>query len=239
MAMVEVKKYDKNGCEAGTYELPADIFDVKVNAEAVKEYLLLQLSNRRRANAKTKTRAEVRGGGRKPWRQKGTGRARAGSTRSPVWEGGGVAHGPTGKNYVKSMPRKVRRLALRSILTDRARNGFLSVIEDLGFKEPKTRMAAEILRNIGETNVLFVSRQRFIEVETDVTEEMYEKYTTELNELAAFEMSVKNIPTAKTLVYSNINPHDLLKYRKIVFFEGALDGLSKMLGTAGEVSREV
>lgn len=237
--MLEVKKYDKNGHEAGVYELPADIFDIKVNAEAVKEYLLLQLSNRRRAAAKTKTRAEVRGGGRKPWRQKGTGRARAGSSRSPVWEGGGVAHGPTGKNYVKAMPRKVRRLALRSILTDRARNGFLSVIEDLEFKEPKTRLVVDILQNIGESNVLFVSKQRFIEVDAGTTEEVCEKYIQELDELHFFELSLRNIPTAKSIVYTNINPHDLLKYRKIVFFEGALDGLSKMLGKSEEVSREV
>ena len=151
---MEVLKYDKTGKESGKQQLNPAVFDVEVNYEAVKEYLLLQLSNKRRSNASTKTRSEVAGGGRKPWKQKGTGRARAGSTSSPVWVGGGVAHGPTGKNHTKKMPKKVRRLALRSILTDKARGGGLVVIEDISLESKRTKDAVAVINNLGAEKVL-------------------------------------------------------------------------------------
>jgi len=204
---IEIKKYDKTGKEAGTFAVSADVFDVEVNYEAVKELLLLQLSNKRRANPTTKTRSEVRGGGRKPWKQKGTGRARAGSSSSPVWVGGGVAHGPTGKNHKKSMPKKVRRAALRSILTDKVRGGGLVVIEDLDFQAPKTKDAVAIVEQFDANKVLFIQPDR----------------------IENLEKSTRNIQGVKTLLYSNLNPHDLINYSKVVVLESAVRKIEEIV----------
>jgi large subunit ribosomal protein L4 len=204
--MVDVIKYDKAGKESGTLELNPAVFDVKVNHEAVKEYLLLQLSNRRRANPTTKTRSQVRGGGRKPWKQKGTGRARAGTRSSPLWVGGGVAHGPTGKNYTKSMPKKVRRLALRSVLTECSRNGSLAVIDDLNPEVPKTAQMSQVVQSMGGGKILFIEPER-------------------INNL---ELATRNLPQVKTLIYRNLNPHDLLNYR-VVILQSALEKIEEVV----------
>jgi large subunit ribosomal protein L4 len=204
---MQVRKFDKTGKEVGTFELNAQIFDVNVNYEAVKEYLLLQLSNKRRSNAATKTRSQVAGGGRKPWKQKGTGRARAGSTSSPVWVGGGVAHGPTGKNHTKRMPKKVRRLALRSILSDKARGGGLVVIEDLQVETKKTKDAIAIVNNLGGGKVLFIEPDR----------------------IEGLELSTRNIPGVKTLIYKNLNPHDLINHSTVVVLESALAKIEEVV----------
>ena len=204
---MEVIKYDKTGKESGKQQLNPAVFDVEVNYEAVKEYLLLQLSNKRRSNASTKTRSEVAGGGRKPWKQKGTGRARAGSTSSPVWVGGGVAHGPTGKNHTKKMPKKVRRLALRSILTDKARGGGLVVIEDISLESKRTKDAVAIISNLGAEKVLFIEPER----------------------VEGLELSTRNLPDVKTLIYKNINPHDLINYSKVVVLESALAKIEEVV----------
>ena len=204
---MEVLKFDKTGKESGKQQLNPAVFDVEVNYEAVKEYLLLQLSNKRRSNASTKTRSEVAGGGRKPWKQKGTGRARAGSTSSPVWVGGGVAHGPTGKNHTKKMPKKVRRLALRSILTDKARGGGLVVIEDISLESKRTKDAVAIINNLGAEKVLFIEPER----------------------VEGLELSTRNIPGVKTLIYKNINPHDLINHSKVVVLESALAKIEEVV----------
>jgi len=205
---MEVLKFDKTGKESGKQQLNPAVFDVEVNYEAVKEYLLLQLSNKRRSNASTKTRSEVAGGGRKPWKQKGTGRARAGSTSSPVWVGGGVAHGPTGKNHTKKMPKKVRRLALRSILTDKARGGGLIVIEDLTLESKRTKDAVAIIKNLGGADkVLFIEAER----------------------VEGLELSTRNIPGVKTLIYKNLNPHDLINHSTVVVLESALSKIEEVV----------
>ncbi len=204
---MEVLKFDKTGKESGKQHLNPAVFDVEVNYEAVKEYLLLQLSNKRRSNASTKTRSEVAGGGRKPWKQKGTGRARAGSTSSPVWVGGGVAHGPTGKNHTKKMPKKVRRLALRSILTDKARGGGLIVIEDLTLESKRTKDAVAIIKNLGADKVLFIEPER----------------------VEGLELSTRNIPGVKTLIYKNLNPHDLINHSTVVVLESALAKIEEVV----------
>tara|TARA_B100000674_G_scaffold296919_1_gene246216 strand:+ start:131 stop:751 length:621 start_codon:yes stop_codon:yes gene_type:complete len=205
---MEVLKFDKTGKESGKQQLNPAVFDVEVNYEAVKEYLLLQLSNKRRSNASTKTRSEVAGGGRKPWKQKGTGRARAGSTSSPVWVGGGVAHGPTGKNHTKKMPKKVRRLALRSILTDKARGGGLVVIEDLTLESKRTKDAVAIIKNLGGADkILFIEAER----------------------VEGLELSTRNIPGVKTLIYKNLNPHDLINHSTVVVLESALSKIEEVV----------
>lgn len=198
--MVQVKKFDKSGKESGTVDLNPAVFGCEVNYEAVKELLLLQLANKRRAKPKTKNRKNIRGGGRKPWKQKGTGRARHGSIRSPLWVGGAVAHGPDGKDHTKRMPRKVRRMAMRSILSDKASSGGLSVIEDLSFEVPKTKEAASLVTNIGSQKVLFIQPER----------------------VESLELSTRNLQGVKTLLYSNLNPHDLMNYSQVVILESAL-----------------
>lgn len=204
--MIEVKKYDQNGKEIGTAQLNPEVFGVEVNYEAIKELLLLQMANKRSANPTTKSRSTITGGGRKPYKQKGTGRARQGSTRSPLWVGGAVAHGPDGRNYKKSMPKKVRRLALRSILTDKVNGEGLVVIEDLAIDTPKTKLAKAIVENIGGDKVLFIEPER----------------------METLELSTRNLPNVKTLVYKNLNPHDLLNYSKVVVLESALPKIEEV-----------
>jgi large subunit ribosomal protein L4 len=209
--MVNVSKWDEKGNKAGEVGLDDAIFAGRINTNLVGDAVIRQLSNRRRALANTKDRTEVRGGGRKPWRQKGTGRARAGSIRSPLWRGGAVAMGPSGAaNYKLDMPRKARRASIRSILSDKVRHGQVSVLAPLTLEKPHTKTLVELISKMefGESRVLFVLPQRD----------------------ANFEKSVRNIPTAKALLCSNLNPHDLLHFEKLVIVEGALAKIAEVLG---------
>lgn len=208
--MASVTKYDSKGASSGQFNLEDGVFGDRIKVVTAQEALLRQLSNRRRALAKAKDRSEVRGGGKKPWRQKGTGRARAGSSRSPLWVGGGVAMGPRGNaNYTLDMPRKARRAAIRSLLTKRTRGGDIAVIADVALERPKTKSIVELLTKmeLGGKKVLFVIPQR------------------DYN----FECSVRNLPNVKALIYSNLNPHDLMFHDKVVVFEGAVSKLTEKL----------
>jgi large subunit ribosomal protein L4 len=147
MRNVELKGLD--GTVKGEVELPSTIFDVKPSTSAMYEVCKAHLANRRRGTASTKTRAEVRGGGKKPWRQKGTGRARVGSIRSPIWVGGGVAFGPRPRDYGYKVPKRVRRLALKSALSSRADDGKLCLVEDFSWPEPKTKQMVNLLSSLG------------------------------------------------------------------------------------------
>jgi large subunit ribosomal protein L4 len=146
--MASVDVLDQSGKKVGTHDLDADVFDVQVNVPVMHQVVVAGMAAQRSGTHSTKTRAEVSGGGRKPWRQKGTGRARHGSTRSPIWVGGGVAHGPKPKEYGKRVPKKMKRLALRSALTDRAREGRIKVLESLTFEAPSTKEALDVLESI-------------------------------------------------------------------------------------------
>ncbi|MBI4137839.1 MAG: 50S ribosomal protein L4 [Candidatus Sungbacteria bacterium] len=140
---MRVKTYNQQAEETGTVELPDAVFGVKWNADLVHQVVTSYAANRRRGTAHAKDRGEVRGGGRKPWRQKGTGRARHGSIRSPIWKGGGVTHGPRAeKNYEKKIPKKMARRALFTVLSAKARDGEIVVLDDLKFPEAKTKQAA-------------------------------------------------------------------------------------------------
>ncbi len=141
--------FEKDGTPAGTFELPASLFEAPVNEHAVHEAVVAYLANQRQGTASTKERSDVRGGGRKPYRQKGTGRARAGTIRSPLFRGGGTVFGPRPRSYRKDLPRKVRRLALRSSLTSRAGEGAVLVIKALEFEAPRTKAFAGIMKNMG------------------------------------------------------------------------------------------
>jgi len=152
---MQVKVYNQTGEEAGTVELPDGVFGLSWNADLVHQVVTSQAANRRRGTAHTKSRAEVRGGGRKPWRQKGTGRARHGSTRSPIWKGGGITHGPrVEKNYEKKINKKMAHKALAVVLSAKARDRELVVMEDLDFPEAKTKHAAEMFRKLAEQKEL-------------------------------------------------------------------------------------
>jgi large subunit ribosomal protein L4 len=146
--MATAKTYDSDGREAGTTDLPASLFATKINEALVHEAVVAYLANQRQGAASTKERSDVRGGGAKPYRQKGTGRARAGTIRSPLWRGGGTVFGPHPRKYTKKLTRKAKRAALKSSLTARANDGDVIVVKALEFEAPKTKVFAGMLENM-------------------------------------------------------------------------------------------
>jgi len=146
---MKVTVYDQSGKEIGQALLPKEIFDVKMSPDLVHQVVVSQMANRRQVIANTKGRGEVRGGGKKPWRQKGTGRARHGSIRSPLWRGGGVTFGPTKERvFKKKINQKMRRKALLMVLTDKAQNNFLILLDQMKIEQPKTKLMIEILKKL-------------------------------------------------------------------------------------------
>ncbi len=191
----------------GTAALDDEIYSAPVNESLLWEVVRMQLAVRRQGNHDVKCRSEVRGGGRKPWRQKGTGRARAGSRRSPLWRGGGVIFGPTPRSYAFTMPKKKRKLALRCALAAKARDGELVVVEDLGLTEVKTKVLAQTLRGLGVGSALIVIPER-----DDV-----------------IEKSARNLPEVKVLRAEGLNVYDLLRYEKLVLLRSALEKVEERL----------
>jgi large subunit ribosomal protein L4 len=195
---------DQSGKAVGEQELDPAVFAVQVNVPVMHQVVVAGLAAARQGSHSTKTRAEVSGGGRKPWRQKGTGRARHGSIRSPLWVGGGVAHGPKPRDYEQRVPKKMKRLALRSALTDRARDGRIKLVEGISFAEPKTREAADALASLGMFgNVLVVLPE---------PDEVVEK-------------SFRNIPEVKIVYPGNLSTYDVLYADWVLFTRAALDGV--------------
>jgi len=144
-----VKVYNQEGVEVGTVDLKTEVFGVEPNESVVHQYITNYLARQRQGNASTKGRSEVSGGGRKPWRQKGTGRARVGTIRSPLWRGGGTTFGPKPRDYGSPMPRKMKRLAIRSVFSDKAMTERIKVIDRIDFPEIKTRSMASLLTKLG------------------------------------------------------------------------------------------
>jgi len=149
VADVKAPLFDADGAANGDIKLDADVFGIEPNMDVLHQVVTAQLAAARAGTAKTKTRSEVRGGGRKPWRQKGLGRARHGSIRSPIWVGGGIAHGPQPRSYAQRTPKKMKRLALRSALSARASESAIRVVEDLDWSAPKTKQALSLLDSMG------------------------------------------------------------------------------------------
>jgi large subunit ribosomal protein L4 len=193
--------HDLAGASVGSVELPAAWFDGEVNIPVMHQVVTAQLAAARQGTHKTKNRGEVRGGGRKPWRQKGTGRARQGSTRAPNWVGGGVAHGRTPKDWSMRVNKKVKRAALRSALTDRAANEVVTVVRGLSFDAPRTKDAVAALEALGLSGRVLV-----------VLADRHE----------ATELSFRNLPTVHTLMVDQLNTHDVLLSDRVVFDEDAL-----------------
>ncbi len=197
------------GQEIGTVELPDEIFNIEPNQVVMHQALVRQLANKRQGTHKTKTRGEVRGGGRKPWRQKGTGRARQGTIRAPQWRGGGAVFGPRPRSYAKRMPRKMRRLALRSALSVKASEQQIVVVDDLSFETPRTKDMVAVLDALG------VERHALL-------------LLPEANETV--ELSARNLPYVKTLRANYINVRDLLGYETVIMPQQAIDVIAAFLG---------
>ena len=145
---MSIKVYNQEGKEIGTVELKSEVFGIEPNESIVHQYIVNYLARQRQGSAATKTRKDVRGGGRKPWRQKGTGRARAGTIRSPLWRGGGIVFGPHPRSYGSNFPKKMKKLALRSVFSDKALSERIKIIEDLKLGEIKTKKIDSILANL-------------------------------------------------------------------------------------------
>jgi large subunit ribosomal protein L4 len=197
------------GDKVGEIELRDDIFAAPINKTVMHQALVRQLANARRGTHKVKARGEVAGGGRKPWRQKGTGRARQGSTRSPQWRGGGIVFGPTPRSYEQKMPRKMRRVAMRSALSAKAGNEQLVVVQDLALAQPKTKEMVGILRNLKvEKSALILLPERNTNV----------------------ELSARNLPDVKALQAGYLNVRDLLGYATLIVTTGAINEIERILG---------
>lgn len=209
---MEVDVLNLNGEKVRTVELPAKIFEAPVNIDLMHQAYVRQMANARLGTHDTKTRSEVAGGGRKPWKQKGTGRARQGSTRSAQWVGGGKIHTPHPRSYQKSMPKKMRRAALRSALSARAAEASIIVIDELVLVDVKTSTMAQAIKKLaGDSSTLIL------------VPEKSETYDGVLR-------SARNLPEAKTLLANYLNVRDLLGFDKIVLPVKALDVLQSYLG---------
>jgi large subunit ribosomal protein L4 len=198
--MANVAVYNMEGKEVDKIELNDSIFGVEINEHLVHMAVLQQLANKRQGTQKAKTRSEVRGGGRKPWRQKGTGHARQGSTRSPQWTGGGVVFAPTPRDYSFKLNKKEKRAALKSALTSRVVENKFVVVDELKFDEIKTKKFVEVLKNLNVEKALVVLN------------DMDEKVIA----------SAANIPTVKTTQTNELNVFDVLKYDTVVVTKAAV-----------------
>ena len=198
--MAKVAVYNMEGKEVDSIELNDSIFGVEINEHLVHMAVLQQLANNRQGTQKAKTRSEVRGGGRKPWRQKGTGHARQGSTRSPQWTGGGVVFAPTPRDYSFKLNKKEKRAALKSALTSRVVENKFVVVDELKLDEIKTKKFVEVLKNLNVEKALVVLN------------DMDEKVIA----------SAANIPTVKTTQTNELNVFDVLKYDTVVVAKAAV-----------------
>lgn len=200
--MISAKHYRQDGTEKGTRDLPSGVFECEVNESVVHQAVVAYLANQRQGTAKAKGRTDVRGGGRKPYRQKGTGRARAGTIRSPLWRGGGVVFGPHPREYRQALPKKMRRLALCSSLSSRAKNGDVLVVDDLEYTEPRTKTVAGLLKNL---------------------DSYHKKVLMVLDKSnPAVVKSARNISGVRVTLGRMLNAYEVLWADKIIFTQSAL-----------------
>ena len=204
--MSNVSVYNMEGNEVGTLELNDAVFGVEVNEHLVHMAVVRQLANKRQGTQKAKTRSEVSGGGRKPWRQKGTGHARQGSTRSPQWTGGGVVFAPTPRDYSVKMNKKERRLALKSALTSRVQENKLIVLDELKLDEVKTKAMQNVLNNLN------VSKAMVVLADND----------------ANVVLSARNIPDVITALPNTINVYDVLKYNTVILTKASAAAIEEV-----------
>ena len=204
--MANVSVYNMEGNEVGTLELNDAVFGVNVNEHLVHLAVVSQLANKRQGTQKAKTRSEVSGGGRKPWKQKGTGHARQGSTRSPQWTGGGVVFAPTPRDYTIKLNKKERKLALKSALTSRVNENKFIVVDELKFDEIKTKKFQNVLNDLKVSRALVVVG----------------------DDSANAVKSARNIPAVKTAFVNTINVYDILKYNTVVATKTAVAAIEEV-----------
>ena len=204
--MANVTVFNMEGIEVGTMELNDAVFGVEVNEHLVHLAVVAQLANKRQGTQKAKTRSEVSGGGRKPWRQKGTGHARQGSTRAPQWTGGGVVFAPTPRDYTIRLNKKEKRAALKSALTSRVQNGQFVVVDELKFEEIKTKNFKAVMNNLKVSKALIVLNEN-------------DQNTV---------LSARNIPEVKTALVNTINVYDILKYNTVVATKAAVASIEEV-----------
>lgn len=209
---MEVEVLNIKGKKVQTVDLPDKIFNANINVDLMHQAYVRQIANARLGTHKTKNRSEVSGGGRKPWRQKGTGRARQGSIRAPQWVGGGKVHTPRPRSYTRNMPKKMRKAALRSALSVKASDESIVMLDEFTLPEAKTRQMADIIDTlVGKSSALILMPEKDEEYEVIIR-------------------STNNIPSAKVLLANYLNIRDLLGYDKLIVLLPALDVISANLG---------
>ena len=204
--MANVTVYNMEGKEVGTIELNDAVFGVEINEHLVHMAVVNQLANNRQGTQKAKTRSEVSGGGRKPWRQKGTGHARQGSTRAPQWTGGGVVFAPIPRDYSFKMNKKEKRAALKSALTSRVQANKLIVLDQLTMDAPKTKAMQNVLNSLNVNKALVVTKENDANV----------------------VLSARNIPDVKTALVNTINVYDVMKYNTVVLTKDAVAAIEEV-----------
>lgn len=206
--MPKVALYNVSGAQVGEFELAESVFGIEPNAYVLHDAVVMQLASQRQGTSKVKTRSEVRGGGRKPWKQKGTGRARQGSIRSPQWKGGGIVFGPTPRSYAFKLPRKVRRLAIKSALSSKVIAEEIVVLDQLSINQPRTKDFIAILKNLKADRKALVVTSTFDE---------------------NVALSTRNIPGVKFLAADGINVLDVLGYDKLIITQEAVKKVEEVL----------
>lgn len=205
--MPKVALYNISGEQIGDIDLKDSIFGIKVNVDAMHQVVKMLLANKRQGTQSALTRAEVRGGGRKPWRQKGTGRARHGSIRSPQWTHGGIVFAPKPRSYRYSLPKKVRRIAMKSALTTKVNEDNIIVLEEVNFEAPKTKQIVNMLENLKvDSKALIVLAEKNDNV----------------------EKSARNIPNVKTSLVNTLNVYDILNYDKFIVTKEAIEKIEEV-----------
>lgn len=199
--MPEVKVFNQDGSEAGSIQLEDAVFGIEPNEHVVHEVVVMQRAAKRRGTHAVKNRSKVSGGGRKPWRQKGTGRARQGSIRAPQWVGGGVVFGPTPeKNYKYKLPKKVRRLALKSVLSSKVKNDDMIVVSELSFEKPKTKELVNVLQGLNVADKALI-----------VTDEKQDNVV----------LSANNLQDVKVITVNEVNVLDVVSHDKLIMTKDA------------------
>ncbi len=205
--MSKLAIYNIDGEKVGELELSKEVFDVEIKEYAVHQVVVAQLANKRQGTQSAKTRAEVSGGGKKPWRQKGTGRARQGSIRSPQWIHGGVVFAPKPRDYRMNISKTLRKVAIKSVLTSKVREDNMLILNDISFDAPKTKNMVKVLNNLNVDSKLLL-------VTENVNKNVYRSST--------------NLQDVKIIPVNNINVYDLLRYEKLIITQGAVKRLEEV-----------
>lgn len=207
---MNVKVYNQSGQEVGTVDLKPEVFEIEPNEAVVHQYIVNYLARQRQGNASAKERSEVRGGGRKPWRQKGTGRARVGTIRSPLWRGGGVVFGPRPRSYGTKFPKNMKRLAIRSILSDKAARDRIRVVDEIKLEKPRTKDMISVLGSFE------VSRRKCLVLDEGINQPLV--------------LSCRNIPDTRYCRAALANGYDIMNADYLIVTKAGLEKIQEVFG---------